>query len=157
VPALLPEYRRGRPTELGAVVPGGIPPKSRPRRGIVRERRWDDRPRTDTHLYVNAPSRNATVDWSISDGAHRTLEEVMGQAGGPGRELRTLTRSLATRLGRAVTTIRGHFRELEAAGWLDRWHDRETNEVILRVSPRLHARPGASLVPEDRKRRVPAP
>lgn len=145
------------PTTLAAYVHRLTPSRPAWRRGITRERRWSFRPRLDGRAHVNAFNADLVNDWSLSDGARATGVLILQLAGGPGRMLRTFTKSLATRRGLTTRTIRNHYRELEAAGWLVRWHNLATNEVLLILSGRLHPRAGAAAVPEDRKRQLPQP
>ena len=153
--------RRIGPSPVDSLLAAFVPSRPARRRGVVRERRWEHRPPVRTHLYINAMSAAPITDWEISDGAFRTLSLIVQKAGGPGvpefsvESLETFTQSLATALGRHVRTIRNHLNELEAAGYLLRWVCRDTNRLHIRLSERLHARPGASLVPEERKIRVP--
>ena len=152
---------RGQQKLLEVIIPKP-PTKPRRQRGKVRERRWESRPPTTTHLYVNAFSANPILNWEIDDGAFRTLALIIQKAGGPGvpefriESLETYTQSLATLLGRDVRTIRNHLNQLEAAGYLLRWVCETTNKVHIRLSDSLHCRPGASEVPEECKKRVPA-
>jgi hypothetical protein len=147
----------GRQASLADVIPSLVPKRASRKRGITRERNWDRRPSIPSNAHCNAFSGDLTLDWQVTDGARTTMVLILQLAGGPGRELVTFTKSIATQRGLSPRAIRYHYAELEAAGWLERWHNRETNQVALRGRPRLHARPGASAVPEDRKKRLPAP
>lgn len=154
--------RRVGQTDAPTLFARHLPSRPHRRGGVVRKRRWESRPPVRTHLYINAMSAAPITDWSLTDGAYRLLCLIVQKSGGPGvpefalESLATFTRSLASLLGRDPKTTRNHLGELEAAGYLTRWVCRETNRVHIRLSERLHGRPGASAVPEERKIRVPA-
>jgi hypothetical protein len=100
-------------------------------------------------------SLDPTLDWSISDGAARTLALVVSLAGGAGRSLVTLTCSIAKQLGRTARTIQNHWNAVVDAGYITRTTDRRSGLVTITVTDLVKPPP----MPEHPKQwpRLPQP
>jgi len=107
---------------------------ARRRPPLTRRCRWDERPQAPSSRFVRAVSLDPVLDWTLPDGATRTLQLVLSLAGGIGKPLQTLTCSIARQVGRTARTIRNHWIALEAAGWITRTLDRRTNIITVTVT-----------------------
>lgn len=142
--------------ELQDPTPCGAPPQARwrlpPR---TRSNRWEERPTLPCGRWIDRINLDPIVDWTLSDGAARTLALVVSLAGGAGRAVVTLTCSIARQLGRTTRTIQNHWNLLAAAGYITRSTDRRSGLVTIVVTDLVRPPP----MPEKPKQwpRLPNP
>jgi hypothetical protein len=107
----------------------------------TRQQRWEERPALPCGRWADRMCLDPTLDWTLSDGAARTLALVVSLAGGAGRSLVTLTCSIAKQLGRTARTIQYHWNALVAAGYITRATDRRSGLVTITVTDLVTLKP----------------